>query len=232
MLSVALPESEVEWSEKGIPATYRFINRLWNIINVVQEKKESVSTFNDNYIQALTQKTIEEVTEQLENFRFSSVVSTISGFMESLREYLETDTLQQKTIKHAKKSLILMLAPFIPHICEEMWKIIGENNYVSVTSWPKTHFEEHHKKILEVIEKYDNIAEDIKNISKVLRTPVKKAFIYIIPPELSMYKDLASFLKKRLNIDVTLYANNNPNRYDPQNKAKQARKGRPGIYLE
>jgi leucyl-tRNA synthetase len=232
MLSVALPESEIEWSEKGIPSAFRFINRLWNIINIVQENKNTVSRFNDNYIQALTQKTIEEVTEQLENFRFSSVVSTISGFIELFREYLETETLQEKTIKYSKRSLILMLAPFIPHICEEMWKIIGEDSYVSVTSWPKIHSEEYYKKTLEVMEKYDEIAEDIKKISKVLRTPVKKAFIYIIPPELSIYKELATLLKRRLNIDVTLYANNNPNKYDPQNKAKQARKGRPGIYLE
>jgi hypothetical protein len=113
-----------------------------------------------------------------------------------------------------------------------MWKIIGEDSYVSVTSWPKINSEEYYKKTLEVMEKYDEIAEDIKKISKVLRTPVKKAFIYIIPPELSIYKELATLLKRRLNIDVTLYANNNPNKYDPQNKAKQARKGRPGIYLE
>jgi leucyl-tRNA synthetase len=233
ILAVALPESEFEWSDEGIPSAFRFINRVWTQVNAVIETQEpTISHFNDYYIQALTQKTIEQVTEFFEQLRFSSAFTTISGLIESLREYIDTRTLQAATIKDSLKSLVLMLTPFVPHVCEEMWSILGEGEYVSVASWPEVNAEKFYKTVLDTMDKYEQTAEDIKKIGKVTRVAPEKVFIYAIPPELDTYNELGPFLKRRLGVDTFVYATNDPSKHDPKNKARSARKGRPGIYIE
>ena len=61
---------------------------------------------------------------------------------------------------------------------------------------------------------------------------LEKAVIYVVPSELETYSRLPSYLKRWLDIEAVVYATNDPNKYDPNDKAKAARAGRPGIYLE
>jgi len=125
-----------------------------------------------------------------------------------------------------------MLTPFIPHVCEELWRPLKENGYVSVAGWPTVCPEKYHREVLEAINSYQTILEDIKKIEIVAKRTTKIVYIYVIPSELEKFKELTSYLKRYMNVDVTIYATNDPSRYDPKNKAKTARIGRPGIYLE
>jgi len=83
ILSIALPESEIEWSDEGVPSAFRFISRVWNLVNFAVRKTEDAKGigatseigFNDLYIQALTQRTIEEATAEFEQLRFSSAIT-------------------------------------------------------------------------------------------------------------------------------------------------------------
>lgn len=240
MLSVALPESEIEWTEKGIPTAYRFIKRVWDLVNAIVEKNEQArerSTsktmgFYHRYIQALTQKTIRAVTKQFEELRFSTAVATLSSLLDVLREYLSLETIDIETAKDSAMSLVLMLTPFIPHVCEELWRILGEEGYVSIAYWPKINMAKYDEKILDIIKSYKKIEEDIKKIMKATKMTPTKAIIYVIPTELEKYEELKVYLKRRLKIETFIYATNDPNKYDPKNKAKSAKMGRPGIYLE
>jgi len=245
ILSVALPESEIEWSDEGVPSAFRFISRVWNLVNTaVKETEDSEATnvtseigFDDLYTQALTQRTIEEVTAGLEQLRFSSVITIISNLIDALREYLDQaseilSAEQIDIIKDSARSLVLMLTPFIPHVCEELWRLLKENGYVSVAAWPTVCPEKYHRKVLETINSYRKILGDIRKIEIVTKKAAERVYIYVIPSELEKFKELSSYLRRYMNVDVTIYATNDPSRYDPKNKAKTARIGRPGIYLE
>ncbi len=240
MLSVALPESEIEWSAVGIPSAYRFLNRVWSLVNdVVEFEREAMEkhptetvSLNNKYINALTQKTIEGVTKEFEELRFSLAVTMIYRFIDVLREYVRLEGTDMGKIKESTKTLVLMLTPFTPHICEELWRILGEESYVSTASWPIVDCEGYDKEILHVMDKYNEVEEDIKNIMKATNISPKKIVIYIIPPELEKYSKLPAYLKRRLDVDIVVYATDDPNKNDPENRAKAAKKGRPAIYLE
>jgi leucyl-tRNA synthetase len=238
MLSVALPESEIEWFDKGIPTAFKSINRVWDLVNAVIEKEKKEGKSDDKtgfyyiYIQALTQKIIEEVTEEFEHLRFSSAITSVFNLIDELREWISSGFSQIDLIKSSVRAIVLMLAPLIPHVCEELWRILGERDYVSVTPWPKIEHIKYDTKVLQTMSSYQKIEEDIKKIIKATKHIPKKAFIYVIPPEKEIYKELEDYLKRRLKIDVSIYALNDPKKYDPKNKAKQTKRERPGIYLE
>ena len=110
--------------------------------------------------------------------------------------------------------------------------MLGENGYVLTASWPTADMEKYDDKILDTIEGFDKVEEDLKNILKATRIIPKKAMIYVIPPELEKYSNLPKHLERHLNVEVVVYATDDPDIYDPENKAKAARFGRPGICLE
>ena len=67
---------------------------------------------------------------------------------------------------------------------------------------------------------------------KATKISPEKALIYVAPPELELYSRLPSYLRRRLDIEAVVYATDDPTTYDPGNRAKAARMGRPGIHLE
>ena len=236
MLSVALPESEIEWSDEGIPSAFRSINRLWSLVSNVVERDQQTGdekqSFDDRYIQAYTEKVIGKVTEHFQELKFSLASTLLSVFLDTLREYVGLEIVDSRTIKDSTRSLVLMLTPFIPHVCEELWTMLGENGYVSAASWPAADKETYDAEILDTMDRFDKVEEDIKNILKVTKVIPKKAMIYVIPSELEKYSNLPKHLERHLNIEVVVYATDDAEIYDPDNKAKAARFGRPGIYLE
>ena len=73
---------------------------------------------------------------------------------------------------------------------------------------------------------------DINNILRIVKTKPKKAMIYVVPNEKQIYQQNTEEIKKRIGIDIEVYAVNDKNKYDPENKSKKFKPGRPGIYLE
>jgi leucyl-tRNA synthetase len=238
MLSVALPETELAWSDQGVPAAFKSITRLWNAVNNTIERKPNnkpnEQTFQDNYLQSLTNKTIEEVTKQFNEKKFNIAISNLSTLIDALREYTELNEnpseKQKENMQKTAETLVLLASPFTPHVCEELWQKLGQKNFASTTNWPE--IQKYDNKILETMEAYKKIASDIEKIKIIAKTTLKKAFIYVIPPELEKFKELPPYLKKHVNLEVSVFSSNDPSKYDPKLKSKAAKLGRPGIYLE
>ena len=83
-----------------------------------------------------------------------------------------------------------------------------------------------------IIIESSKIISDIYHIIKIVNKKPKKICIYVIPPELKNYKEMEAKLSKEFSAEVKVYASNDKNKYDPQNKAKKAKPQKPGIYLE
>jgi leucyl-tRNA synthetase len=221
LLSLAAPDKPRDWSEKGIEGSLKFIKKIMNYFDSVKIGKADAKT------ESKLNKSIKEVTRQIEGFNYNLSVIKIRELFNSLPKETSKDVL--------KKSLIL-LSPFCPHIAEELWEKLGNKNFISLEKWPK--YDE--KKIDENLEKQEQLIEklisDINHVVKLVNekqnTEIKKVFVYVLPNEKEMFEDEKEIIKKKINIDIQIYAVNEKDKYDPENKSKKVKPGRPGIYLE
>jgi len=138
------------WDPQGIVGVHRFLNRVWDL--AIQNSK--VKSQNDNSkpkisskarasatkdIKRIMHKTIKKVTDDIAAMRFNTAISTLMEFQNALafRAYL----LARRELLEALRTLILLLAPFAPHICEELWQIAKDKSRaarsVHLEPWPK-----------------------------------------------------------------------------------------------
>lgn len=127
----------VRWDPQGVPGTYRFLNRVWNICLEFSEAKTSDDKPND-YLQKITHQTIKKVTGDIENQKYNTAIAAMMKLTNDL--YLEKAKNGFLSAKHwhfALKSLVALIAPFAPHTSEELWQVLGQNYSVQIDSWPK-----------------------------------------------------------------------------------------------
>jgi len=140
ILFAALPEKELDWSDKGVLGSYKFLNRVWNLL---EENKDSLSfddidqsklNSKDRYIISKTHKTIKSVTENIASFRQSLACGSVMELAHALMKYTD----KNKTVfGFAMKNLALLIAPFTPHLAEEMWEKMSQEGFVSLAKWPE-----------------------------------------------------------------------------------------------
>ncbi|MCD7817536.1 MAG: leucine--tRNA ligase, partial [Lachnospiraceae bacterium] len=129
-LFVGPPELDAEWDDRGIDGVYRFLNRFWKLAvdsleANVPETKEMVK---------LRHKLVYDITQRLESFSLNTV---ISGFMEYNNRLIEISRKTGGIDKETIETFITLLAPFAPHITEELWEMYGHTDSVFHTEWPK-----------------------------------------------------------------------------------------------
>lgn len=138
ILFAAPPEKELEWSDQGVEGCFRFLNRVWRLITELAEY-ESVKgdESNDKEVRRLVHKTIKKVTEDVnERFNFNTAISAIMEMVNGLYLYKEK-SVSSEIIKEAQEILLLLLAPFAPHITEELWHYIGNTGSIHLMPWPR-----------------------------------------------------------------------------------------------
>ena len=152
-LFAAPPEKELEWNMNGVVGAYRFINRIYLLVQENREilNKEYSETIVENrnkYDESLQRKThltIKKVTESMEdNFHFNTAIAAImellnelTTFKQNVLDINEKSSESDKIFKESMESIILMISPFSPHVSEELWKEMGEEGYIFNASWPK-----------------------------------------------------------------------------------------------
>ena len=138
---------------------------------------------------------------------------------------------EKKIDKKNAEIFLKLLHIYCPFVTEELWHKIKGKGLISLSSWPVAD----DKKINEVFEKeeqaIDSLVGDINNVKKFVESP-KKAYIYVIPNELSICTSNLNEIEKRTGLNIKVYAVNDKDKYDPKEKASKAKLGKPGIYLE
>ncbi|RKY89050.1 leucine--tRNA ligase, partial [candidate division KSB1 bacterium] len=149
LLFTSPPEKDMEWSDKGINGAYRFLNRVWNLVIENLSKLTTESQFDfenlnkfEKEIVRTTDHTIKKVTDDIERFHLNTAISSLMELTNLLYRFiLEPDNLKSNSGKtvftRALKTLIHLLHPFTPHICEELWSIMGETKLLSLMNWPE-----------------------------------------------------------------------------------------------
>jgi leucyl-tRNA synthetase len=219
ILFAASPEKELEWSDKGVNGAYRFVNRVYNMCEKISKAKADERVLNKMH------RTIKNVSENIDNFEYNKAIVNIYSYVDYLNKL-------EKIPKEAFENLLLLLTPFTPHLCEELWGKIGNEGFISLAKWPQ--FDS--KKISEKIEKEEELIEntisDTRNVLKLIKIEPKKVYLYVIPKEKDMFLENKNTLEKEIGLEFNIYAVNDKDIYDPQGKAKKAKPEKPAIFLE
>ncbi len=129
-LFVGPPDLDSEWDDRGMDGVYRFINRFWNL---VMENKDKQVKATEEMIK-VRHRMIYDITSRLESFNLNTVVS---GFMEYNNKLIEFAKKEGGIDKDTLETAIILLAPFIPHVSEELWSQLGHSGSVFVEKWPE-----------------------------------------------------------------------------------------------
>ncbi len=146
-LFAAPPERDLEWSNEGVEGSYRFLCRVWRLVNENFETLRGVEPYDgsknlDGYlreIHRITHRTIKKVTEDIENrFHFNTAISAIMEMVNALyqHKWSKGDSLSASVFREAVESVIILLSPFAPHICEEVWERLGGDVPLFRSKWP------------------------------------------------------------------------------------------------
>ena len=143
ILFAAPPERELDWSDKGVEGSFRFINRVYRMVydfsQNYSEVPESygISGDADKNMAYWLNYAIKKVSDDIgERFNFNTAISTIMELVNEMYRYKE-GTVNPGLFGAAIKDLIIMLAPFVPHVTEEMWEHLGYEGSVHDQNWPE-----------------------------------------------------------------------------------------------
>lgn len=144
ILFAAPPDRELDWSDAGVEGSYKFLNRVYRLVYEIKAKYPvfpdafEVKTEEDKSLNYMLNAAIKKVSEDVGGrFSFNTAISSIMELVNEMYRYKESKDVNAGLLGKATKELILILSPFVPHICEEMWQHIGQEQSVSTMRWPE-----------------------------------------------------------------------------------------------
>jgi len=208
LMSFASPDKDTNWDEKILLGSYKFLNKIYDYFQKVKIGKADKKT------ESKLNKTIKEVTNQIENFKYNLAIIKIRELFNSL---------PSETSKEVLEKSLKLLHPICPHITEELFEKIKGKGLIVNSNWPKIEEEKIDESFDKQEQAVDKLNSDIEHIKKLTNKSNAKIYVYIMPNELEIYKDVEN---------VNLFTVNDKNKHDPENKSKKAKPGKPAIYLE
>ncbi len=194
MLSDSPPDRDLQWTETGIAASFKFINKLYDLVN----KFKNFSSENNNNLEIIEDLglIINQVSENIETFQFNKSVAKIYEFVNILNDALSKNKLSKSDFEWSLRKLSLILQPFVPHISEEIWSNLKSESLCIDQMWIKEEVKKKIKinvaiqingKTKEVIEidesfKKEDVLDILKNnkkINKILLGKSIKREVYI-----------------------------------------------------
>lgn len=176
ILFAAPPERELEWSDKGVEGSFRFLNRVWRIVYAfLPEIEKKVTNYDvaalteaDKDLRRVLHGTIKKVTADIDvRFNFNTAISSLMELVNALYAYKKAVAAPNAGLVYeATSALVKMLAPFVPHMCEELWDgAFDPTASVHTQSWPE----------------YDEDALKVDNIEIVLQVNGKVRGRLVVP---------------------------------------------------
>lgn len=128
-LFVGPPELDSEWDDRGIDGVYRFLTRFWKLVmeNKDRDVKETAEMVKVRH------KMVHDITTRLENFSLNTVISGFMEYNNKMIDMAKKDGIDKETLRTA----VILLAPFAPHISEELWRELGGTDSVFHAVWPE-----------------------------------------------------------------------------------------------
>jgi leucyl-tRNA synthetase len=229
---IAGPEVDVIWDEEIVSSYRKNLERIYYLVENALALKGKKKDELDKKLLVSLNKELKTINESLENFdlRFAAN-SAFFLLSSSLKEYIKDGGENKEVILNFLEKWIKVMAPFCPHITEELWEKLGHKDFISVSEWPKVDDSKLkiQNKEIDLNQKYANYIKDLLGkFEKV--TSVKKVYVYVVPFEL--VKLNKSKIGKEIGRELEIFSVKDEKKYDPENKSKKAIPGIPGIYFE
>ncbi len=126
MLSDSPPERDLEWSESGIEATWRFVNRIWRLVDGLVD-----ADGEDKALDKVLHRAIAEIAEAIEALHFNKAVAKVHGLVNDIEKAKPSASRNA-----AIRALPLLVAPMLPHLAEEAWAALGNEGLIAGQPWP------------------------------------------------------------------------------------------------
>lgn len=142
VLFAAPPERDLDWSEQGVEGCFRFLNRVYRLVDELSDIAKSNYEIGelskeDKAMRYTIHTTLKKVTEDLSNkFGFNTAISALMELINEMYKYKELENRNEGVIKEGIETIVTILAPFTPHIGEELWDMIGKDGSVFDIKWP------------------------------------------------------------------------------------------------
>jgi len=149
-LFAAPPEKEIDWTDEGVMGAFRFLNRIWALVYKRREKIKGLGR-EENYdflsgaedearLWRKINTTIRDATDRLDKWLFNTAISAMMELYNELSSFDPAQGEQEKRnalVKKGIETLLLLLNPFTPHLCEELWSELGNQDLLVNRTWPK-----------------------------------------------------------------------------------------------
>ncbi len=145
ILFMAPPDKDLEWSQEGLEGIYRFLNRVWrHVSDVFETDPDASGAVDEDAAKALVRerhRVVGKVTEDIERFQFNTALSAMMELLNAASEYRRAVPPERRDSgveREAARTLVLLLAPYTPHLAEELWQeVCAEPRSVHVQPWPQ-----------------------------------------------------------------------------------------------
>ncbi|MBO8140544.1 MAG: leucine--tRNA ligase [Firmicutes bacterium] len=148
ILFAAPPERDLEWSDAGVEGAYRFLNRVWRLVSDLADDARTAGAIDGRTgrapdpdaqkLRRTVHRTVQRVTADIDGrFHFNTAISAIMELVNMFYQYKERGgPRDREVVAEGLEKLVLLLAPFAPHLAEELWHMIGRTGSVHEQPWP------------------------------------------------------------------------------------------------
>ncbi len=143
------PEKDLDWSDQAVEGSFRFLSRMWRLVTENLQPLKSADPYRGGsplakdlaQLRRKAHQTIKKVTEDIrERFHFNTAIAAIMELVNQVHQVLEnrpSHPMLWPVVREAVEAVIVVSSPMVPHICEELWRILGRQELLLNTRWPK-----------------------------------------------------------------------------------------------
>ncbi|MBU0897751.1 class I tRNA ligase family protein, partial [Patescibacteria group bacterium] len=155
MLFVSPLEDDIIWNEENIIGVYRFLEKVWNLKSLIINYESQIT---NNKIEKLVHKTIKKVSEDIKELKFNTAISALMILVNEMEKQKEVTVVNYQL-------LITLLSPFAPHLAEELWAQLGNEEFILMQNWPKYDLELTKDKIINLVIQVNGKLRDVIEVA-------------------------------------------------------------------
>ena len=163
ILSDSPPEKDIQWSERGIEASFKFIQKLWTLHKkILNYNSTGIDKKNDNDVNFFINTTVDKISKNLENFHYNVIIANLYEIYNFLSDKLKFNLNRENLLKNYTK-ILLVMNPILPHFSNEC---LEELKYKDIISWPEVDKEFLSKKEYVIVIQINGKKKDLISVNK------------------------------------------------------------------
>lgn len=139
-------EKDFEWTDEGVQGAYRFLRRFWNFFHQHMDNIKKVSVSREElrdlredakYVRQKTHETLKKYLRSMQDLSFNTSIASIMELLNTLQEFQPKESKDYQVLREATETIVFMLYPITPHLCEELWSKLGYTGSIVFYTFPK-----------------------------------------------------------------------------------------------